>query len=122
MAVKTDIEAFKLEEFNTKKAFDLFQKFEFKALAAQFAQKAEKLEKIYKLITTTKELEKLANVLKSKETFAIDTETTSKHPMLADLVGISFSFRKKPGLFIFQLVMSALIKHLMSSYQQSHVH
>ena len=100
VAVKTDIEAFKLEEFNTKKAFDLFQKFEFKALAAQFAQKAEKLEKIYKLITTTKELEKLANVLKSKETFAIDTETTSKHPMLADLVGISFSFRKNQGFYI----------------------
>ncbi|MCP4673488.1 MAG: DNA polymerase I, partial [Desulfobacula sp.] len=98
--VKKDVEDFKLEEFDTKKAFDLFRDFEFKALAAQFAQKAEKLEKIYKLITTTKELEKLATVLENKKIFAIDTETTSKHPMLADLVGISFSFRENQGFYI----------------------
>ncbi len=100
VAVKKDIEEFKLGDFDTKKAFDLFRDFEFKALAAQFAEKAEKVEKIYKLITTTKELEKLASVLKSKEIFAIDTETTSKHPMQADLVGISFSFRENQGFYI----------------------
>ncbi len=100
VAVKRDIEDFKLKEFDTKKAFDLFRDFEFKALAAQFAEKAEKLEKIYKLITTTKELEKLASVLRSKKIFAIDTETTSKHPMQADLVGISFSFRENQGFYI----------------------
>jgi DNA polymerase I len=100
VAVKKNIEDFKLEDFDTKKAFDLFRDFEFKALAAQFAEKAEKLEKIYQLITTTKELEKLASVLKSKEIFAIDTETTSKHPMLADLVGISFSYRENQGFYI----------------------
>jgi DNA polymerase I len=98
--VRKDIEDFKLKDFDTQKAFDLFRDFEFKALAAQFAQKAEKLEKIYKLITTTKELEKLASVLQSKEIFAIDTETTSKHPMEADLVGISFSFRENQGFYI----------------------
>ncbi len=100
VAVKKDIEDFKLEEFNRDKAFKLFREFEFKSLAAEFAQKAEKLEKIYKLITTTKELEKLASVLKSKEIFAIDTETTSKHPMQAELVGISFSFRENQGFYI----------------------
>jgi len=100
VAVKKDIEEFKLEEFNRDKAFKLFREFEFKSLAAEFAQKAEKLEKIYKLITTTKELEKLASVLKSKEIFALDTETTSKHPMQAELVGISFSFRENQGFYI----------------------
>ncbi len=100
VAVKQDIEDLKLEAFDTKKAFDLFRDFEFKSLAAEFAEKAEKLEKIYQLITAAKELEKLATVLENKKIFAIDTETTSKHPMQADLVGISFSFRANQGFYI----------------------
>jgi DNA polymerase-1 len=98
--VKKPIEDFKLQDFDQKKAFELFQEFEFKALATEFAQKADKSEKIYKLITTTKELEKLANVLENKEIFAIDTETTSKHPTQAKLVGMSFSFRENQGFYI----------------------
>ncbi len=93
-------EDFKLEAFDTKKAFDLFRELEFKTLATEFAQKADKSEKIYQLITTTKELEKLANVLENKKIFAIDTETTSKHPTKAKLVGISFSFRENQGFYI----------------------
>ncbi|WP_299977751.1 DNA polymerase I [Desulfobacula sp.] len=98
--VKKHVEDFKLEAFDRKKAFELFQEFEFKALAAEFAQNADKSEKIYKLMTTIKELEKLAQVLENKEIFAIDTETTSRHPMKAQLVGISFSFRKNQGFYI----------------------
>ncbi len=100
IAVKEQIKDFKLGEFDRKKAFELFQKLEFKALATQFAQKADKSEKIYKLITTTRELEKLAHVLENKKIFAIDTETTSKHPTKANLVGISFSFRENQGFYI----------------------
>ena len=98
--VKKHIQDFKLKPFDRKKAFELFQEFEFKTLAAEFAQKADKTEKIYKLITTSKELEKLAHVLENKQIFAIDTETTSKHPTKADLVGISFSFRENQGFYI----------------------
>ncbi|MCK5163595.1 MAG: DNA polymerase I [Desulfobacula sp.] len=100
IAVKEQIKDFKLKEFDRKKAFELFQKLEFKALATQFAQKADKSEKIYKLITTTRELEKLAHVLENKKIFAIDTETTSKHPTKANLVGISFSFKENHGFYI----------------------
>ena len=98
--VKESIEDFKLKPFDRKKAFELFQEFEFKTLAAEFAQKADKTKKIYKLITKTRELEKLASVLENKQIFAIDTETTSKHPTKADLVGISFSFRENQGFYI----------------------
>ncbi len=94
------IETFKLKAFDTKKAFDLFQELEFKNLAAEFAQKADKTEKIYKLVTTPKELEKLAHVLENKKIFAIDTETTSKNPTEASLVGISFSYAKNQGFYI----------------------
>ncbi len=98
--VNGQIEDFKLSPFDTKKAFELFKGFEFKALANEFAHKADKSEKIYKLITTVKELEKLAHVLENKGLFAIDTETTSKYPMQADLVGISFSYKENNGFYI----------------------
>lgn len=98
--VTKDIEALKLEAFNSAAAFELFRKFEFKSLAAQFAQKADKLEKIYKPVTEIKELEKLASVLENKQLFAIDTETTSKNPMEATLVGISFSYQENNGFYV----------------------
>lgn len=98
--IQEKIGDFKLKAFDREKAFELFNGFEFKALAKEFAKKADKSEKIYKLITTTKELEKLASVLENKRIFAIDTETTSVHPTKAQLVGISFSFRKNQGFYI----------------------
>lgn len=100
VVVKGAIEDFKLKPFDTKKAFALFRELEFKTLAAEFAQSADKSEKLYKLITTQKEIEKLAHVLENKEVFAIDTETTSKNPMQAQLVGISFSYQENSGFYI----------------------
>ncbi|MCG8567367.1 MAG: DNA polymerase I [Desulfobacterales bacterium] len=93
-------EDFKLTEFDTQKAFELFQEMEFKNLAQEFAQKADKTEKAYKLIHTTTEMERLAKVLENKTIFAVDTETTSKTPTEADLVGISFSYQENSGFYI----------------------
>ncbi|MBU3952876.1 MAG: DNA polymerase I, partial [Proteobacteria bacterium] len=98
--VKEPIETFKLPAFDTHKAFELFKELEFKNLTAEFARKADKSKKIYKLITLVHEMEKLAKVLENKEIFAIDTETTSKHPMEAKLVGISFSYMEDTGFYI----------------------
>ncbi len=94
------IEDFRLKPFDTKQAFALFTELEFKSLAAEFAEKADTSKKIYKLITRVPEMEKLARVLENKQVFAIDTETTSKNPMEADLVGISFSYMEDSGFYI----------------------
>jgi len=98
--VKKEMEEFKLTEFDTHRAFELFQSFEFKNLATEFAQKADKTRKVYKLITGTSEMEKLAKDLENEGLFAVDTETTSKHAMEADLVGISFSYTDDTGFYI----------------------
>jgi DNA polymerase I len=98
--VKEQIEDFKLRPYDTRQAFALFQELEFKSLAQEFAEKADASKKIYKLITQTHELEKLARVLENKQVFAIDTETTSKDSMAADLVGISFSYQPDTGFYI----------------------
>ena len=100
VAVKEKIQDMKLTGFDTHKAFELFQSLEFKNLATEFAEKADKTKKIYKLITSVPELEKLAKVLENKGLFAVDTETTSKNAMVADLVGLSFSYMDDAGFYI----------------------
>ncbi|MCP4020914.1 MAG: DNA polymerase I, partial [Desulfobacteraceae bacterium] len=98
--VDKQIDDFKLGEFDKKKAFELFKELEFKNLAAEFAEKADKSKKIYKMVSSVKEMKKLARVLENKGIFAIDTETTSKDPMNASLVGISFSYAKDQAFYI----------------------
>ncbi len=98
--IRESIEDFRLKPFDTKQAFALFNELEFKSLAQEFAEKADTSKKIYKLITQVPEMEKLAKVLENKQVFAIDTETTAKNPMEADLVGISFSYMEDSGFYI----------------------
>ncbi|HKL01189.1 MAG TPA: DNA polymerase I [Desulfotignum sp.] len=98
--IRETIADFRLKPFDTKQAFALFNELEFKSLAQEFAEKADTSKKIYKLITRVPEMEKLAQVLANKQAFAIDTETTAKNPMEADLVGISFSYMEDSGFYI----------------------
>jgi DNA polymerase I len=98
--VKEQIKDFKLKPYDTRQAFALFQELDFKSLAREFAEKADASKKIYKPVTRVSELEKLARVLENKQVFAIDTETTSKDPMAADLVGICFSYQPDTGFYI----------------------
>ncbi|MFH2090886.1 MAG: DNA polymerase I [Pseudomonadota bacterium] len=100
VAVMRSIDDFKLGKMDMEKAFELFQELEFKTLAMEFAQSADKSEKIYKLVSTLKEVERLAHVLENKGLFAIDTETTSKNPVEADLVGLSFSYAENQAFYI----------------------
>ncbi|MCF8090269.1 MAG: DNA polymerase I [Desulfotignum sp.] len=98
--VTLSIADFKLKPFDNAKAFDLFQELEFKTLAREFAEKQDAADKDYRMITDVPELEKLVQTLKKTDIFAIDTETTSIHPMMADLVGISFSFQAHTGFYV----------------------
>ncbi len=98
--VTEDMENFKIIPYNTQEAFALFQELEFNTLMAEFAKKPDPSEKLYKLITNLRELEKLAHVLENKSIFALDTETTSKNPTEARLVGISFSYMENQGFYI----------------------
>jgi DNA polymerase I len=100
VTVKETIADFRLKPFDTKQAFALFQELEFKALAQEFAEKADPSRKVYKPVIGTRDLEKLADVLRNKKIFAVDTETTAKDPMAADLVGLCFSYQTDTGFYI----------------------
>lgn len=54
----------------------------------------------YQLIETVEQRTALINKLKSSPQFCFDTETTSVHPMEAELVGMSFSTKQGQASFI----------------------
>ncbi|GAB4545055.1 MAG: DNA polymerase I [Phycisphaerales bacterium] len=54
----------------------------------------------YRLVRTKGELATLCRALREAGRFAIDTETTSVHPMQADLCGVSVSAEPRTGAYI----------------------
>ena len=94
------IDEFRLAGFDDDKAFELFQQLEFKTLAREFSQGADTTQKEYTLATTEAELTDLIDQLTRAGRFAIDTETTSKNPMEAQLVGLSFSTEAHKGIYV----------------------
>ena len=54
----------------------------------------------YKLITTKEERAELISILNQQKEFCFDTETTGIDANLADIVGISFSFKKHEAFYI----------------------
>ena len=70
--------------------------------AIRNAQPAAKpvVDKDYRTITDLADLDAEIAALQQADGFAIDTETTSQDPMLADLVGISLAHRPHAGVYI----------------------
>lgn len=83
--------SFKLEEPDRDFLYELFNKLEFRKYQQLFSKTSSSSEKKYHTILDEKSLSDLISHLESAKTFAVDTETTSKIPMKAKLVGISFS-------------------------------
>jgi len=63
---------------------------EFKSLIDKFSEHAELSEKDYRLILNTEDLKSLIQTIREKGIVCLDTETTSKSHLTAELVGISF--------------------------------
>ena len=77
----------------------LYKQFEFTRLLKELS--AEKQEnKSYSLLTDRDEIRKLFAGLKSQEMFALDFETTSENPMLAEIVGISFAMKDNEAYYV----------------------
>ena len=80
------------------------------------------VDKHYRTITGLADLEAEIVALRQGDGFAIDTETTSQNPMVADLVGISLAHRPHAGVYIplrhtyagapAQLDAALVLKHL----------
>jgi DNA polymerase I len=118
--LKTDIHALKATPKNVEELVRLFTELEFKNLTRKVSSKKQSpsipvnveeqsaiiLKDIksethkYHTISTEKELLKLIAKLKSSPLFVFDTETTSKNPFLARLVGISFCMKSHEAFYV----------------------
>ena len=54
----------------------------------------------YKLVETEEDAKLLCDFLMTKQTLSLDTETTSTHPIEAELVGLSFAVEEKEAFYV----------------------
>jgi DNA polymerase-1 len=98
--VPLDLASYVVSQPDEEKLARLFSALEFKKLQKQFPVKRDLSEKSYKAVLDDKALEALIEQLQKKKAFAVDLETTAKDPMMASIVGISFSYRSNEGYYI----------------------
>ncbi len=79
---------------------ELFQKLEFNQLQKEFQRTQPQKPVRYEAILTDQELDSLIARLEKCDRFAIDTETTSRKPMAAALVGISVALKPHEAFYI----------------------
>ena len=82
---------------------DLFAENPTKGSEEPKIEKFESLKTIkhdYKLIETEEDAAKLCDYLLTKEIVSLDTETTSTHPIDAELVGLSFSVKENEAFYV----------------------
>jgi DNA polymerase-1 len=61
---------------------------------------ARTTDKEYRLIDTPQKFDEFFKEFQKQKTFAVDTETTSIDPMLAELVGLSFCWKEKEAYYL----------------------
>ncbi len=118
--VEKKIESFELKEINKERLYNFLKEMEFNRLLSQAISfygepkltnvtdkknkenlTKEKIDKSqYQCVETLNELEKVIKNCENEKIISIDTETTSIHPIEADLVGISLSLEKNKSYYI----------------------
>lgn len=95
-----DMEAFKLHSTDTKQLSRLFKELEFRQLQMDFPESTDLSKKNYQAILDIRALSALVSRLVDAGSFALDTETTSKDPMRAKMVGLSFSLSPHEAFYV----------------------
>jgi DNA polymerase-1 len=97
--LEDDVEQLKVGTPQSEELAKTFRKYEFRGLWEQFALR-EDVPKEYSLCLSKDALSTLIKQVKEKGIISIDTETTSKNPLQAKLVGISFSCEERKGYYL----------------------
>jgi DNA polymerase-1 len=93
-------EKYKFQAPDHNKLATLFKELEFRQLQQAFPKQSDLSTKKYQAVLDMDVLVHLIEQLESAEIFAMDTETTSKDPMAAELVGLSFSLEPNEAFYI----------------------
>jgi DNA polymerase-1 len=94
------IEDLRLGEPDHEALLELFRELEFKGLWDQFATRAGTAKTDYRLCLSEEGLRSLIEEIRQRGLVSVDTETTSQDPMLAGLVGISFSCEENEATYL----------------------
>ncbi len=101
--IETGLDTLKFEPPDVDALRTLYEELEFKselqALGLETTSEPQ-VEKHYRTILTLDELVAEIAALRQADGFAIDTETTSQDPMLAELVGISLAYQPHEAVYI----------------------
>ncbi|MDH5457693.1 MAG: DNA polymerase I [Nitrospinota bacterium] len=110
MKLDCKVEDLKVKEPDTDKLRAMFTELGFKSLLENLPEGSgegvaeqpatSKVETHYETIMDVKSLDALVKKLKKAKEFALDLETTSKHPTRAEMVGISFSWAEGEACYI----------------------
>ena len=108
MKLDCQVEDLKMKEPDTDKLRAMFTELDFKSLLADLPEGSSaaatpavsKVEAHYETIMDEQALNTLVKKLKKAKEFALDLETTSKHPTRAEMVGISFSWAEGEACYI----------------------
>ena len=118
--VEKKIDSFQLKEINKERLYNFLKEMEFNRLLSQaisfygepkLANTTDKKNKVnltkekidknqYQCVETLSELEKIIKNCENEKIISIDTETTSIHPLEANLIGISLSIGKNKSYYI----------------------
>ncbi len=113
VTIRTDVpldfsvEAAAFRGYDSKKCAEYFEKLEMSSIASDYFssdanQKSNRYNAgsvDYRLVLTKKELAEAVSELSRYDLLAVDTETTSVHPVAAELVGVSVSHTEGAGYF-----------------------
>jgi len=97
--VDFDLAKLEMSEPDTERLVELYKDLGFRKLIKEITPEGN-LKGDYKLITEKKDFNDLLKRLSECKIFALDFETTSTDPMLAELVGISFSWKEGSAVYV----------------------
>jgi len=104
--IEASVEDFKIKDMNFAKMEDIFKELEFTGLLKKIGssavpeQKSIDRKKDYRNILNLDQLIEFTESLEQGKWLSVDLETTSINPMLAKIVGFSFSLKKDTGFYI----------------------
>ena len=95
-----DADSMAMDAPDTDLLGQIFQELEFRQLQQAFSTQQAGRDKQYRAITSVEELEKQVAAIREAGMVAVDTETTSRDPVRAALVGISLSVSADHAVYI----------------------
>ena len=98
--VPWDLEGLKAGDPDLPRLHAIFKEMEFSRLLREFTAEPERREEDYRLVLEEGTLGGLLADLRKAGAFALDLESTSREPMKAEIVGISFSYQPHQAFYL----------------------